>query len=79
VPSLREAVYVGVSAESVVMAALGLIILALGGLSMELYIGLGLPVFTEVVVRFAARRSAALFAEPFDARHVGPTRCRGMG
>ena len=33
-----------------------------------LYVGLGLPVFIEVTVRFSARRSAALFAEPWTVR-----------
>ncbi|MCZ1005509.1 YcxB family protein [Streptomyces lydicus] len=31
-------------------------------------VGLGLPVFLEVVVRLAPRRSAALFAEPWTVR-----------
>ena len=31
-------------------------------------VGLGLPVFMEVVVRLAARRSAALFTEPWTVR-----------
>jgi len=33
-----------------------------------LYVGLGLPLFMELTVRFAARRSAALFAEPWTVR-----------
>jgi hypothetical protein len=33
-----------------------------------LYAALGLLVFTEVAVRFAARRSAVLFAEPWTVR-----------
>jgi hypothetical protein len=33
-----------------------------------LYVALGFPVFMEVAVRFAARRSAPLFAEPCTVR-----------
>lgn len=50
------------------LVALGLISLPLDGPGIELYVGLGLPVFMEVVVRLAARRSAALFAEPWTVR-----------
>jgi hypothetical protein len=32
------------------------------------YVGLGLPAFIEVVIRLSARRSAALFAEPWTVR-----------
>ncbi|MER6129213.1 YcxB family protein [Streptomyces sp. NPDC001795] len=35
---------------------------------MLFYVGLGLPVFLEVVVRLSARRSAALFTEPWTVR-----------
>lgn len=56
------------------MVAFGLISLLSDGPAMELlYVGLGLPVFLEVVVRLAARRSAALFAEPWTVRVTDET------
>src|SRR5215469_12171036 len=51
------------------MVAFGVIsLLADDGTKELLYVGLGLTVFMEVTVRFAARRSAALFAEPWTVR-----------
>ncbi len=50
------------------LVAIGLISLPMHGPVIMLYIGLGLPVFLEAVVRLAARRSAALFAEPWTVR-----------
>jgi hypothetical protein len=55
------------------MVALGLISLPSNGPAIELYVGLGLPAFLEVVVRLAARRSAALFAEPWTVRVTDET------
>jgi hypothetical protein len=56
------------------MVALGLIsLLSDRPETYPLYIGLGLPVFMEVVVRLAARRSAALFAEPWTVRVTDET------
>lgn len=51
------------------MLALGLVSLLSDAPAMVLiYVGLGLPVFMEVVVRLSARRCAALFAEPWTVR-----------
>jgi len=51
------------------MVAFGLISVLTDGPATELlYVGLGLPVLIEVTIRFAARRSAALFAEPWTVR-----------
>jgi YcxB-like protein len=57
------------------IAAVGLISLPFKGPGVELYIGLGLglPVFLEMVVRQAARRSATLFAEPWLVRVTDET------
>lgn len=50
------------------MVAFGLVGLLSNGPAIGLYIGLGLPVFMEVVIRLLARRSAALFDEPWTVR-----------
>ncbi|WP_377271742.1 YcxB family protein [Peterkaempfera sp. SMS 1(5)a] len=50
------------------LAVLGLVVLLLDGSSLMLCVGLGLLVFTEGVVRLAARRSAGLFTEPWTVR-----------
>jgi hypothetical protein len=50
------------------LVAIGLISLPMHGPVIMLYIGLGLPVSLEAVVRLAARRSAALLAEPWTVR-----------
>jgi len=55
------------------MVVVGLVSLPLNGPVMELYVGLGLPVFLEMVIRKAARRSAALFAEPWLVRVTNET------
>jgi hypothetical protein len=55
------------------MVVIGLISLPSRGPGIELYVGLGLPIFMEVVVRLAARRSAALFAEPWTVRVTDET------
>jgi YcxB-like protein len=68
-PAIRKMLIV-----SALMIALGLISLLLGSPEMfPLYFGLGLPVAMEVVVRLAARRSAALFAEPWTVRVTDET------
>lgn len=52
----------------------GLLSLLSDGSAVELfYVGLGLPVFLEVVVRLAARRSAPMFAEPWTVRVTDET------
>jgi hypothetical protein len=53
---------------SALMVGIGLISLLTNGPVIALYSGLGLPVIVEVVVRHAARRSAALFVEPWTVR-----------
>jgi hypothetical protein len=59
---------------SPLMAAFGLISRLSGGPATDLlYLGLGLLVFTEVVVRLAARRSATLFGEPWMVRVTDET------
>lgn len=58
---------------SALIVAVGLISLLSHGPGIALYIGLGLPVFMEVAVRLAARRSAALFAEPWTVRVTDET------
>lgn len=51
------------------MVVVGLLSLLSDRPAMELfYVGLGLPAFMEVVTRLSARRSAALFAEPWSVR-----------
>jgi hypothetical protein len=55
------------------MGAIGLISLPSDGPGIALYAGIGLPVFMEVVVRLIARRSAALFAEPWTVRVTDET------
>lgn len=55
------------------LVVIGLISLPSNGPGIELYGGLGLPVLTEVVVRLAARRSGALFAEPWMVRVTDET------
>jgi hypothetical protein len=51
------------------MIAFGLISLLTDGAATELlYVAVGLPVFMEAAVRFAARRSAPLFGEPCTVR-----------
>lgn len=56
------------------IVVLGLISLLSDGPAMwAIYAGLGLPVFMEVVVRLTARRSAALFAEPWTVRVTDET------
>jgi YcxB-like protein len=55
------------------LVASGLISLRLDGPAIELYAGPGLLVFIEVTVRLAARRSAALLAEPRTVRFTDAT------
>jgi hypothetical protein len=64
----------GVLIICALLVVFGLISLLSDGPAMELfYVGLGLPVFMEVVVRLAARRSAALFGEPWTVRVTDET------
>lgn len=56
------------------MVAFALIsLLTHGPATYLIYVGLGLPVFMEVVVRVAARRSAGLFGEPWTVRLTDET------
>lgn len=56
------------------IAAIGLIsLLSHGPDTAVLYVGLGLAVFIEVIVRLGARKSAALFAEPWTVRVTDET------
>jgi hypothetical protein len=56
-----------------VIVVCGLLSLSSSGPGIVLYMGLGLLVFTEVLVRLTARRSAPLFAEPWTVRITDET------
>lgn len=63
----------GVLVIGVLLTVVGLVRLPFKGPEIELYFGLGLPVFMEVIIRSAASMSAAQFAEPWLVRVTDET------
>lgn len=67
-PGMRV-LYIGFALITVVC----LVGLAVKGPEIELYVGLGLPLYLEVIVRRAASKSTALLAEPWLVRVTDET------
>jgi hypothetical protein len=63
----------GILIPDALVIVIGLALLPSSGPTLLLYVGLGLLVFMEVIIRMAARNSAAQFTEPWLVRVTDET------